>query len=148
MKNRILFLLLCIIMVINLSAQTKSQVLVDIRFTLNDFMADLCIANENQSLNKNYIEDISETFGNSEYFIRNGQNTQSFQEWLDGYCKLKINSEPIQHTVIVLEQTLKKVDANNSEDKRYSVDVTLKRDRFVKGRMMNLPDERLTFTVV
>ena len=148
MKKLILFLLLSITAVISLSAQTKSQVLVDIRRTMEDFMADLSMVNMDRINIEYNVSFIANTFGHTEYFIHNGKEVESFQKWLEKYCMLLIDGEPIQHSVTILEQSLSKVNPSQEADKRYKVDAIIRRERMYQGRQTTLPEDTLTFTFI
>ena len=148
MKKLILFLLLSITAVISLSAQTKSQVLVDIRRTMEDFMADLSMVNMDRINIEYNVSFIANTFGHTEYFIHNGKEVESFQKWLEKYCMILIDGEPIQHSFTILEQSLSKVNPSQEADKRYKVDAIIRRERMYQGRQTTLPEDTLTFTFI
>lgn len=150
MKKFILSLLLCIMAAMNLSAQTKTQVLSDLRFTMDDFIADLNYINEDRINYTHNLSLLAKTFGYAEYFHRNGNQMESFRQWIESYCSIQLKGELIQHSATILERTFKKVDPNQKEDRRYKFDITFKRkyNQNNSAEEISLPDETLTFTVL
>lgn len=147
--KKIAFLVLLSIMSVGLAfSQNRSQVLADIRFTMEDFMADLNFINEDRLYFNRRLDNLAASFGSPEYFIRNGKKTVSFRNWFKNYCTHDIQGLEIEHSIDILEKTFRKVDEKKNSDKRYSFDVILKRQYFLNGRSYDFPEEKLNMTIV
>ncbi|MBQ8189376.1 MAG: hypothetical protein IJZ44_06320, partial [Lachnospiraceae bacterium] len=86
MKKRILSLLLMILACIYVQAQTKSQVISDAIYTMEDFTSDLNFINDEKGTGMDGISSMSHAFASAEYFMYNGKKMESFQKWLEEYC--------------------------------------------------------------
>lgn len=127
--KRVLFpLLLCIIAVMNLSAQNKSTILNEINNTIQDFAADLSSIGEDESEAEFIIGNISKSFGSSEYFFFNGKEMGSLSNWLKLYNEQALKGESVTHTFTIKQQTLQKVDPDEDNDKRYRFDAVMTRE--------------------
>lgn len=126
-KYLITLLACCLLSLVSLNAQTKSQVLSDINQTLMDFSADLNSICEDDEPVESHIRSISEAFGSDEYFIFNGKKMESFQDWLRTYYKQELKDKEVTHSFQVKQQTIVKVAPDEDSDKRYRFDVLLTR---------------------
>ncbi len=141
----ILFVSYCIFT----NAQTKTQVLVDIRATMGDFISDLNNAGDVSDNDRNQaIYNMGKTFGSPEYFMYNGGQRGSLQSWLQSYFKDNIRDVDVQHTLTIKEQSLVKKDVNNHSDKRWSFEGTLERNLFYHGTQMSVFSEPISLTIV
>lgn len=126
-KYLLTLLACCLLSLVSLNAQTKSQVLSDINQTLMDFSADLNSICEDDEPVESHIRSISEAFGSDEYFIFNGKKMESFQDWLRTYYKQELKDKEVTHSFQVKQQTIVKVAPDEDSDKRYRFDALLTR---------------------
>lgn len=131
-------------MLLPVQAQQKSQILSDIRLTMQDFVADISNINEDKKYFKENLLALSQTYASDTYFMSNGVQQSSFLAWAEEYCTMHLMGLVVQHTIDILENSLQKVDANNNNDKRYQFDATLTRV-WASGSQTN---DNLTFIVV
>lgn len=126
--KRIIIIILCLLAFIpQHDAQTKSQVISDITYAMDDFASDLSFVNENQAYAVENIQSISHTFGSADYFLYNNQQMKSFQSWLEDYCFKGLGREYVEHSFRIIQQTFEKVDPDEEQDKRYRFDAIMKR---------------------
>lgn len=131
------------------NAQNKTQVLVDIRATMGDFISDLNNAGDVSDKDRQQtIYNMGKTFGSPEYFMYNGKQRGSLQSWLQSYFKDNIRDVDVQHTLTIKEQSLVKKDVNNHSDKRWSFEGTLERNYLYQGKWVSVPSESVSLTVV
>jgi len=128
MKKVILSLLLCIIATVGMNAQSKTQLATDLRHTMDDFMAELSMLNEDPTGIHRNIENFATTFASSAYFVYNGKQTQSFKEWAEAYCTSQLKGQSISHTLVIQENTIAKVKPADGNDMRYTFNAILKRE--------------------
>jgi len=140
----ILWIGIFLITVLPLRAQQKSQILSDIRLTMQDFMADISNINEEKQYFKENLRSLSQTYSAGTYFMCNGIQQPSFLAWAEEYCTLHLAELPVQHTIDILEHSFQKVDANNKNDKRYRFDATIIRTWSEE----NQTTDNLSFVVV
>ena len=70
--KRILFTILgLLILILQLEAQTKSQVISDVIKTMDDFAADISFINENSEYADDNILSVSKMFSSPDYFLYN-----------------------------------------------------------------------------
>ena len=127
MKKRILSLLLLIQVVVCVQAQTKSQVISDAIYTMEDFTSDLNFINDEKGTGMDGISSMSHTFASAEYFMYNGKKMESFQKWLEEYCFQGLAGQHVEHSIDILQKTFEKVDEDEKNDKRYRFDALLTR---------------------
>lgn len=127
MKKLILSLLLCVIALAQMQAQTKSQILDDIENTIRDFCAEINALTEDPQSVQSDIEHISRNFASDEYFMYNGEKQQSFAKWLARYADIISGQEGVVHEFSLKETTLKRVDSNSQTDQRWYIKSELRR---------------------
>jgi len=127
MKKILLSLLLCILSLVAAHAQTKSQVISDVVYTIEDFASDLSFINDEKGSGIEGVHSISHAFGSSEYFIYNGKQMESFAQWIEEYCFRNLQNKYVEHTFEILQKTFEKVDEDEKNDKRYRFDALLTR---------------------
>ncbi len=135
-------------LITQVNAQTKAQIISDVRSTMEDFMADLSLVNEDKENSQQLLLDIADTYGSSEYFMRDNRQMNSFLSWLDSYCNIQLNGQVVQHTLTIQEQSLKKVDNKDKNDQRWTFEGKLHRSIFHSDKTMALPEKLLKLTVV
>lgn len=131
-------------MLLPVQAQQKSQILSDIRLTMQDFMADISNINEDKQYFKDNLQSLSQTYASDTYFMSNGVQQSSFMVWAEEYCTLHLTGLSVLHDIDILEHSLQKVDESNKNDKRYRFDATLVRT-WSSG---NQTTDNLNFVVV
>ncbi len=127
MKKRILSLLLMILACIYVQAQTKSQVISDAIYTMEDFTSDLNFINDEKGSGMDGVNSMSHAFASAEYFMYNGKKMESFQKWLEEYCFQGLAGQYVEHSIDILQKTFEKVDEDEKNDKRYRFDALLTR---------------------
>ena len=127
MKKILLSPLLCILSLVAAHAQTKSQVISDVVYTIEDFASDLSFINDEKGSGIEGVHSISHAFGSSEYFIYNGKQMESFAQWIEEYCFRNLQNRYVEHTFEILQKTFEKVDEDEKNDKRYRFDALLTR---------------------
>ena len=127
MKKLILSLLLCVIALAQIQAQTKSQILSDLRLTMQDFMSELNYINEDKDNLSQNIKEVSRTFGSDEYFMLNGKNEMTFGDWIGHYCTSGLHGRNISYSISVQENTVAKVKPGDAQDMRYSFNAVFRR---------------------
>ena len=148
MKNKFLFLFMMLTACTQLHAQSKAQVQTDISNTLRDFIGELNYINVNPDNFQRNVYNIVENYGSQTYFMRNGKDIKSIGSWIESYFKIQLMGEDIQHDFTFLKQTIEKVDSLDTNDKRYTFGLILKRTRYQQGKDIPLPEDTLKFTVV
>ena len=149
MRKFFLLTILCVSYSIFTNAQSKTQVLEDIRATMGDFISDLNNAgdvSENDRHQAIYNMDV--TFGSPEYFMYNGKQMESLQSWLQFYFKDVLRNLNVQHTLTIKEQSLTKKDANAYSDMRWLIDCVMERSFYYQGNWVSVPSESVSLTVV
>ena len=111
-----------------LQAQTKSELLSEIEPTMSDFMAELSMLNEDKNGIDDNIRHVAENFGSSSYFFYNAKAMPSFESWIKDYVKKHLQGQVIEHTLEILDNTLRKKDKQMASDQRYVFDGILKRN--------------------
>ena len=127
MKKLVIIIICLLSCIYPLDAQTKSQVISDITYTMDDFASDLSFVNERHDFAVSNIQSISHTFGSADYFMYNNIQVQSFRKWLEEYCFQVLNKEYVGHELEIIEKTVRKVDEDEKNDKRYRFDAFLTR---------------------
>ena len=122
MKKLVIIIICLLSCIYPLDAQTKSQVISDIIYTMDDFASDLSFVNERHDFAVSNIQSISHTFGSADYFMYNNIQVQSFRKWLEEYCFQVLNKEYVGHELEIIEKTVRKVDEDEKNDKRYRFD--------------------------
>ena len=126
--KRILFTILgLLILILQLEAQTKSQVISDVIKTMDDFAADISFINENSEYADDNIHSVSKMFGSPDYFLYNDKQIDSFQKWLKEYCYVGLNRTYVEHSFRIKQHTFEKVAPKEKQDKRYQFDAILTR---------------------
>ena len=125
MKKLIFSLLLTIGSLATTHAQTKSQVIADISYTMEDFMGDLSNINDRDNILIEHINNMNQNFGPPSYFIYKGKQQDSFRNWLKNYAEIELHGEAVEHSLEIQESSLRKI-SRNSQDKRYGFDAILK----------------------
>ena len=126
--KKFFIIIICLMTCIpQMDAQTKSQVISDIIYTMDDFASDLSFVNERHDFAVSNIQSISHTFGSADYFMYNNIQVQSFRKWLEEYCFQVLNKEYVGHELEIIEKTVRKVDEDEKNDKRYRFDAFLTR---------------------
>lgn len=128
MKKIGVILMLMWMFVPELVAQSRLQVISDIKKTMDDFISDLSYVNEIPSAALDNISGISYNYGSADYFLYNNQQMPSFKKWLEEYCFKGLKKNYVVHSIEVLDMTVEKVDAQENRDKRYRFSSTLKRE--------------------
>ena len=127
--KKFFIIIICLMTCIpQMDAQTKSQVISDITYTMDDFASDLSFVNERPDFAVSNIQSISHTFGSADYFLYNGRQISSFQKWIEEYCFQGLRKEFVGHTFKIIQQTVEKVDKDEKGDKRYRFDAIMKRE--------------------
>lgn len=109
------------------SAQNKTQVLADFRWTLAEFQSALNFMVEEPDFIQQNIRNIADAFGSDEYFFYNSNKQPSFHEWLHGYYRTWQPDKAVVHTFNIREQSLAKMEPDRSEDHRWRFDADLSR---------------------
>ena len=128
MKKLVIIIICLLSCIYPLDAQTKSQVISDITYTMDDFASDLSFVNERHDFAVSNIQSISHTFGSADYFMYNNIQVQSFRKWLEEYCFQVLNKEYVGHTFKIIQQSVEKVDKKETGDKRFSFDAIMQRE--------------------
>ena len=113
--------------VMQIQAQVKSLVISDVTYTLEDFAADLSNINDRVELIEENIHSVSHTFGSPNYFLYNGKQMPSFQQWLADYIS-SLDGQRTEHTIDILQQSFEKVNPKDYTDKRYKFNAILARN--------------------
>jgi len=128
-------------------AQNKLQVLVGLRTTMQDFASDLNNINEDRMNIQQNVTYVADTYGTPESFTFNGTKMASFHYWLTTYCSIQLQGKWAQHTIEVLQQTVRKVDNNADSDNRWTFKAKFKRE-FNHDSSLPAKEDELTFTVI
>ena len=129
-------------------SQNNEQVVEDFRVTMQHFFTTLNDINISDRGIEERLYDLAATFGSSEYFIRNGEQMTSFQDWLHTYCRDNCKGMLVMHSMKYYKDSIRKVDKETDSDRRYQMDIILKRNWLYQGAESPLPDERLIVTFV
>ena len=148
MRTFLISLVLMFAAVSQLMGQSKSEMLTNIRRTMNDFSADLGIVNENNKSDEQLIASIADNFGYAEYFTKNGKQNASFRKWLDSYCRIELGGYTVQHSIKVFDHSFTKVNPNVKEEKLYRFNAAWSRTFNNGSETITIPEDTLTFTVL
>ena len=108
MKKIIATIFLGMVIFLQLPAQTRLRVQKEVRSTMNDFMSDLSIVNEDRKNSDMYIRAIADNYGSPDYFLYNGKQMKSFDLWIKNYCMIQLHGMWVEHAIDILEQTFRK----------------------------------------
>lgn len=143
--KKLIILILCLLCIPQMDAQTKTQVLDDIESTFSDFISDINNLYEHGPKPHQRIQAMNKAFASPDYFIYNSEQQPSFTDWLTQYEKNILMGRYFEHQFTIKRQTVEKVVSHNDEDRRWQFSATLSRVDFDNNVSFN---DDITVTVL